>query len=105
MPSRVRSGSTAGDIDRLPEIGLDHLRMVLHVARCALGDLATEVQHGDGGGEVHHDPHVVLDEENGQREALAYAKQHVGEGTPRDVQHDPEVIKAYLGETVNVAGG
>jgi branched-chain amino acid transport system ATP-binding protein len=27
----------------------------------------------------------------------------IAEGTPRDVQNDPEVVKAYLGETVNVA--
>jgi branched-chain amino acid transport system ATP-binding protein len=29
----------------------------------------------------------------------------IAEGTPREVQNDPEVIKAYLGETVHVAGG
>jgi branched-chain amino acid transport system ATP-binding protein len=28
----------------------------------------------------------------------------IAEGTPRHVQNDPEVIKAYLGETVGVAG-
>ena len=27
----------------------------------------------------------------------------IAEGTPRDVQNDPEVVKAYLGESVNVA--
>ena len=27
----------------------------------------------------------------------------IAEGTPRDVQNNPEVVKAYLGETVNVA--
>ena len=26
----------------------------------------------------------------------------IAEGTPREVQNDPEVIKAYLGETVGV---
>jgi len=28
----------------------------------------------------------------------------IAEGTPPEVQNDPEVIKAYLGETVGVAG-
>ena len=28
----------------------------------------------------------------------------IAEGTPQQVQNDPEVIKAYLGETVGVAG-
>jgi branched-chain amino acid transport system ATP-binding protein len=28
----------------------------------------------------------------------------IAEGTPQQVQNDPEVVKAYLGETVGVAG-
>jgi branched-chain amino acid transport system ATP-binding protein len=28
----------------------------------------------------------------------------IAEGTPPQVQNDPEVVKAYLGETVGVAG-
>jgi branched-chain amino acid transport system ATP-binding protein len=28
----------------------------------------------------------------------------IAEGTPHQVQNDPEVVKAYLGETVGVAG-
>ena len=36
---------------------------MLDLLRCALGDLAAEVQHRDAMAQVHDDVHVVLDEE------------------------------------------
>src|SRR6185295_10456265 len=51
---------------RFAEIGLDHRGILLHLGGRALGDLPAEVEHGHAVGDVHHDPHVVLDHHHRQ---------------------------------------
>ncbi len=46
------------------EIGLDHRGIALHLGRCALGDLAAELDHVDVVADVEHEAHVVVDEED-----------------------------------------
>ena len=52
------------------EIGRDHGRIALHVARRAFGDLAAAVEHHHVVGDVHHDAHVVLDQHDGDAALL-----------------------------------
>src|SRR5712692_9222370 len=47
------------------QIGLDHPGVPLHVAGPAFGDLLPVVEDGDAIRDLHHHPHVVLDEEQG----------------------------------------
>src|SRR5215468_4688097 len=54
-----------------PEVGLDHLGIALDLGGRALGDLATEVEHHHLVGNLHHQAHVVLDEEDGHLAAVA----------------------------------
>src|SRR5512141_1537234 len=49
-----------------PEIRLEHLGIVLHLLRQALGDLLTEVHDVDAIDQSHHEVHVVLDEQDRQ---------------------------------------
>src|ERR1700742_5205948 len=52
------------------EIGLDDLRIALNVRRRALGDFLAEVEHRDAVADSHHQPHVVLDQQNRDAAAL-----------------------------------
>ena len=54
-----------------PEVGLDHLRVLLDLVGRARGDRHAVVEHGDALADVHHQPHVVLDEQDRQRELVA----------------------------------
>ena len=64
-------------------------------AGSALGDLAAEVEHHDVLRDAHHQPHVVLDEQDRQVVARADVGDHrrefvdlgVGEARRRFVQH------------------
>jgi hypothetical protein len=47
------------------QIGADDVGVALHLGRRALGDLAAEVEHHDLVGDLHHQSHVVLDEQDG----------------------------------------
>ena len=52
------------------EIGGDHLRIVLNLGRRALGDRHAMIEHRDLLADVHHEIHVVLDQQNCQSETL-----------------------------------
>ena len=49
---------------RRAEIGLDDRRIALDLRRCALGDLAAELDHVDVVADVQDEAHVVIDEED-----------------------------------------
>src|SRR5262245_56965559 len=44
------------------EVGADHLGVVAHVVGRAVADLLAVVEHDHAVGDVHHHPHVVLDQ-------------------------------------------
>src|SRR5260370_34824398 len=46
------------------QVGLDHERVRLHLGGRSLRDLLPEIEHDDPAGDVHHDAHVVLDEDH-----------------------------------------
>ena len=48
----------------LAEIGADHLLVLLHRGRRALGDLPAEIERDDLVGDRHHEAHVMLDEQH-----------------------------------------
>src|SRR6185369_17145979 len=47
-----------------PKVSGDHLGVVAHVIRGAVGDLAAVLEHDDMVGDFHHHGHVVLDEQD-----------------------------------------
>src|SRR5687768_3496636 len=53
---------------RRSQVGLDDLRVLLHLGRRAFGDLLAVVEHQHAVADVHHQPHVVLDQQ--QRDAV-----------------------------------
>jgi hypothetical protein len=44
----------------------DHIRVVLHLLRRPVRDVAAVVEYGDAVRDVHHDAHVVLDQDDGR---------------------------------------
>src|SRR6185295_8641589 len=53
------------------EIGFRDGRIAPHFGGRAFGDLAAEIQHMDAVGNVHHDPHLVLDHQHGDAKIVA----------------------------------
>src|SRR5271169_476183 len=49
-------------LSSLAEIGGDDFGARADLVRRAVGDLAAVIEHDDAVGDVHHDPHVVLDQ-------------------------------------------
>src|SRR5258708_8103365 len=60
------------------EIGRDDVRMGLDFLRRAFGDLAAEIEHDDALRDLHHQAHVVLDQQYGDA-AVADTQDSVGE--------------------------
>src|SRR5215216_156053 len=57
--------ATSSSMRRAPEIGGDHIAVLLHLRRRAFGDELAEIEHGDAVGDIHHQRHVVLDQQYG----------------------------------------
>src|SRR5215813_13100324 len=62
---------------RLAQISADHPFILLHLWRCALGDLTAEIERDDLVGDRHDEVHVMLDEKNGD---LAFVADPVNKG-------------------------
>ena len=54
-----------------PEVGADHLGIALHLGGRPLGDLPAEVEHHHLVGHLHHQAHVVLDQQHGHAALVA----------------------------------
>src|SRR5574341_2173237 len=63
----------------LSQVGFDDARVVLHLLRRALGNLAAEVEDGDAVGDTHDERHVVLHQEHGDLEVSADVADERGE--------------------------
>ena len=61
-----------------------HGRIAPHFGRRALGDLAAEIQHMNAVGNIHHDPHLVLDHQHGDAELVA------------DIEHEARDVLGLL---------
>src|SRR6185437_15203831 len=75
---RSTTSSSAG-IFGLPEIGADHLRLVAHLLRRAVGDLLAELQRHHLVRYAHHQAHVMLDQQDAELELLADRDQQRGQ--------------------------
>src|SRR5262245_42161015 len=79
--SRFWASSSAGmGLVFTPEVGLDHFGIPLNVGRRALRDLSPEVEHDDAVGDLHHQAHVMLDEQDGHAPLVADGAQDGREG-------------------------
>ena len=54
-------------------------RIAPHLGGRAFGDLAAEVQHMNLVGDIHDDPHVVLDHQHGDAEFVADIEDEAGD--------------------------
>src|SRR6185503_10704332 len=63
---------------RRSQVSLDYLRVLLHLCRRALGDLLAVVEHHHAVADVHHQPHVVLDEQH-RHAIVAHAADQLAE--------------------------
>src|SRR5215813_5592051 len=68
---------------RLAQISADHPFILLHLCRCALGDLTAEIERDDLVGDRHDEVHVMLDEEDRDIAVMADAPDQRAE--PRDL--------------------
>ena len=48
------------------EVGGDHVGLAQHVGGDAVGDAPAEIQHGDAVGDLGHERHVVVDDQDRQ---------------------------------------
>src|SRR6266849_10774723 len=60
------------------EICLDDLGVRTDIVRRSLGDLLPHVEHGHPVRDVHHDPHVVLDQDDGRAPFLVDVEDEAG---------------------------
>ncbi len=61
------------------EIGFRDGWIAPHFGGRAFGDLAAEIQHVNAVGDVHHDPHLVLDHQYGDAEFVADIEHEAGD--------------------------
>ena len=104
-----RDRSTSSIIARLPacsalrpgpEIGLDHGRVLLHLGRRALGDLAAEIERDDPVGHRHDEVHVMLDEQHGRRGARRGCA-----GSARPARRPRSCVSPPAGSSSNSSAG
>src|SRR6476646_2283922 len=79
-PYRASTPCSSSSVDSLdPQVGLDHVRICLHLAGRSLCDLAAEVEHVHAVADRHHQLHVVFDEQDRKVEVVAKSADHFGE--------------------------
>ena len=61
------------------EIGFRHGRIAPHFGGRAFRDLAAEIQDMNAVGDIHHDPHLVLDHQDGDAELVADIEHEAGD--------------------------
>src|SRR5512132_2292611 len=77
-PYRASTPRSSSSVDTLgPQVGLDHVRICLHLAGRSLRDLAAEVEHVYAVADRHHQLHVVFDEQDRQVEITAKTANHL----------------------------
>src|SRR6266480_4173672 len=65
MPPYWTSSPLASSSTLRPQIGFDDLGVALHLRRRALSDLFSVIQHQHAVADLHHQAHVMLDEQHG----------------------------------------
>src|SRR5262245_14258213 len=95
MVAALRTGSGLAAIQRwadrsiaAAEVGLLNLSIRRDLRGAAVGDELAEVEHADPLGEIEHDVHVVLDEENREL-PLAGDVTDDGHGSSRVLRREP----------------
>src|SRR5258705_4223175 len=71
----------------LAQVGFDHRRVALDLARRPLGDLLAVIEHRDPVGDLHDHAHVVLDQDNGDAEVGHEPTQQMHQGARFPLGH------------------